>query len=274
MEDDIMRSQKPVLKITQFCRIAACVLLAGVAACTLPMIEVQQVIETRSCTDDAVAMTVLVETGGVVTSVNYEGGSANVLGIPLVMPAANTVFLVADLDDADMGEAVTLKYSARVLAPGVVEVGVTDIEFYKASWFDGAPPDCAPSNGPEFQIALSPLGDLNMHLKNPGPDQLTIVMLELAETNLLPPSSLDWDDPAFNALSWHAAVPGGTMLDSGAPPMEIDLPDVLTSGGAAVCRFITVCNGQELRGIMQADLTGQPIDAAPATWGQIKALYR
>jgi hypothetical protein len=108
---------------------------------------------------------------------------------------------------------------------------------------------------------------------NPNPLPMTLVALDLVESpDVLDASSLDWDDPAFNALPWQAAAPGGVTLDAAAPPLAIDLPGT-ASGRAILCRFISVYNGMEVRGIMQAS-AGSPLAVKSSTWGALKALYR
>ncbi len=248
------------------------VLLPIAVACSLPVYDIQEVIQARSCTDDAVTMLATVGVSGILFDVGYDGGSANIIGTPLLVPNAGNLLLVADLDDVDLGEAVTLRYHAKV-STAFLSVTTTDILFFTMPW-EQYPPACSAAEGPSFQIALDPIYDLLLRVSNPGPLPLTIVVLELAEASLLSPEQLDWEDPVFNALPWHAAVLGGTILDGASPPLAIDLPDELTGGGAVLCRVVSLYDGHEVKGIVQVNVTGSPVAARTTTWGAVKALYR
>jgi hypothetical protein len=249
--------------------------LPVILACTQIAIDVQEVIETRSCTDDAVSMQVFVESSGLISDVTFEGGSPNVLGAPVLLGQGGGLLIVADLNSVDTGELVTLRYGARVTLANPLTFTTTDIEFFKLPWDGIVPPDCNGAEVPSFTLLTNALFDLSLQVTNPGSQPMTLAMLELAETNsALPSQSLDWEDPDFNALSWHSAVTGVTTLDPAGPSITIDLPDASSGGSVVLCRCISSYDGMEVRGIIQANLTEAPVAARRTTWGAVKALYR
>jgi len=259
----------------KFAIAAASVLLPVVVACELPSIDVQEVIETRSCTDDAVAMQVFVESSGFVSNVSFDGGSPNVLGVPILLGQGGGIFIIAELDSVDTGEAVTLRYSARVTMLNPLTLTTSQIDFFKSPWDGSGAPDCNGTEAPTFTLATNALFDLSLQITNPGSLPLTLAMLEFAQaSSALPSESLNWDDPQFNSLSWYSAIPGGTTLDPAGSPVVIDLPDASSGGSFVLCRCISVYDGLEVRGIVQASLTGSPLTVQRTTWGAVKAFYR
>lgn len=254
--------------------VAASIVLPIFAACELPVIEVQEVIETRSCTDDAVAMQVFVESSGLVNNVTFDGGSSNVLGVPVLVGGGGGIFIVAELNSVDTGELVALRYTADLTMFNPLTLTTSQIDFFKTPWDGSNPPDCNGTEAPNFTLSTNALFDLSLRVTNPGSLPLTLVMLELAEaSDDLPNESLAWDDPDFNSLSWHAAVTGGTTLDPAGLPIEIDLPDASSVGSFVLCRCISIYDGLEVRGIIQADVKGAPVSVQSMTWGAVKALY-
>jgi hypothetical protein len=246
--------------------------LSVLAACQPATYDIQQVIEAESCTDDAVAMQAQVESSGSL-SLTFDAASANVVGAPLEIPFGPASLLVAELNSVNTGDKVMLRYNAHITTVGFLSVSVTDIAFYKTPWEEGNPPDCSPADGPAVEVVTDGVYDLHLRIRNPGPLPMMITSLELVESDLLPGSSLDWQDDQFNALPWVPAVQSGTMLEPGAPAVIVDLPDVATGGPAALCRFISVYDGHEVRGITQVNLAGQPVTVRSTTWGAVKALY-
>jgi hypothetical protein len=247
--------------------------LAGLAACQPTTYEIQQVIQAESCTDGAVAMQAQVQASGYM-ALTFDAASANVVGEPLELPIGLASLLVAELNAVNTGDEVMLRYDARITTTGFLAVSVTDIAFYTTPWEEGHPPDCSPADGPAVEVVTDAFYGLYLRIRNPGPLPMMITSLELAESDLLPPSSLDWNNDEFNALPWVPVVQSGTMLDAGAPALIVDLPDVASNRPAALCRVISVYDGHEVRGITQVNLAGQPVAVQSTTWGALKALYR
>ncbi len=255
---------------------ALCVLAlaAGLSGCGAPMMEVEEVLETTSCTDDAVAMQALVSVNGTVTDVQYLGGSSNVIPTPTVIPSTNSFRIVANLAAVNLGDAVTLKYKAKVATSNQFVISTSNFFFYTQPWGPDEPPTCLAGQGPRFEVSTDVLHDLRLRVSSDGPLPIEILSLELVSTNPLPASQLDWSSPDLNGLPWSPAVPapGGVVLAPGAPPMEIDLPDV-ASGPATLCRFTSMYDGHLLRGIVQVK-PAFTIGVEPRTWSNVKAAYR
>jgi hypothetical protein len=179
---------------------------------------------------------------------------------------------------------VQVKYGSHVVLAPTLTVTLADVAFYRqpASSFPTVP-DCAVVQSPKFTItqpvppgnaAPASSENLMVEVADPGALPLSIVALDFAEApGMLPPDQLDWDAPAFNALSWQQEAPGGLVLDAAAPPAVINLPGA-TSAPAVLCRFISIYDGMEVRGILQVDVAGTALRTAPSTWGAVKALYR
>jgi hypothetical protein len=245
--------------------------LALIAGCT----NIPQVIDTavtvNSCTGNALAMRVTGTYGPFVTGISWNGGSSNIVGTPTINDYGISFEVIAELNHVSLGEPVTLDLLATAIVGS--GIGISDVEFFTV------PPDsivgdgCKAGSSPEFGLANTQ-GAVKLELTAPA-EPLILGMLQLAESpDVLSPSSLDWSDPVFNALSWHDAVVGATPLDPAGPPLVVDLPGTTTPGTKAVlCRFTSIENGMELRGIVQTQLTG-PLASEPTTWGAVKALYR
>lgn len=255
----------------------ALVLLACGCSLTPPM-AIQCVLATKSCTDDAKTMTFRMQSSSPILTVTYLGGTPNVVGIPIAYSGGSTldIHVVTDLNDADFGEPVAVKFASYVNVANYLTVSLSDVAFFKLpSYANPEIPDCAVIQAPWFKIHSDVSNGLTLDVSNASALPLTLVSLDLVELpDLLPVSALDWDDPVFNALPWQPAVPaGGTVLDGASPPIMVDLPDAAAGGPAILCRFISIYDGQEIRGIMQANLD-TPLATKATTWGKVKALYR
>lgn len=247
-----------------------------------PGMRIDAVVETRSCTDDAQTMILLMNSTSPILSVGYSGGSPNVLGIPLSYSDGSTLhtWIMTELNHANLNEKVMVKFYSFVIVANTLTVSLADVAFYKAPWYTNPTvPDCVVAHTPQFtvtqpvpQARIAFSEGVTVEVTNPNPLPMTLVALDLVESpSVLEPSSLDWENPEFNALPWQAAA-GGATLDPAGPPLAINLPGT-ASGQAILCRFISVYDGMEVRGIMQAS-AGSPLAAKPITWGGVKALYR
>jgi hypothetical protein len=250
-----------------------------------PGMRIDAVVEARSCTDNAQTMILLMNSTSPELGVGFTGGSSNVKGIPQTYSDGSTLhtWIMTELDHVNLNEKVTVKFYSFVIVANTLTVSLADVAFYKSPWYTyPTVPDCAVTHTPQFTVtqpvphrsgAIALSDGVTVEVTNPNPLPMTLVALDLVESpDVLDPSSLDWDAPAFNALPWQAAAPGGATLDAAAPPLAIDLPGT-ASGRAILCRFISVYDGMEVRGIMQAS-AGSPLADKPSTWGGVKALYR
>jgi hypothetical protein len=258
-------------------------LLAGSAlavfalGCSHTPITTEQSLELHSCLGGARSVRFTAAIGPMVTTADAQAGSSNIIGTPDVQFLGFGVQVTAELDNVALGDPVTFLLSATTLGYEV-SVEVIDVAFYTVPP-DQIPPDpeCTPASSPEFTLANeTALGlGLVLNVSNPTSQPMMLTMLDLTESpNLLPPSSLDWTNPDFNALPWHTAVGGGTSLDPAAPPLVIDLPDTAPGAEAALLRFSSFSEGGPMRGIVQASLVEVPLATTPTTWGAVKALYR
>jgi len=251
--------------------------LALAAGCSNPPHVTPDTITTRSCVNGARSLHfTLYYTAPYISSVEAESNSANVLGTPFVVGVLPGVFEVtADLDSIALGEEVTLGFVATAL--GVLELSVSDIEFYSVP-SDQLPadPDCTAGPSPIFEVALDVVHGVVLDVSNGSLQPMTMQSLELVESpELLSAPMLDWSNPDFNALPWQPALGAGTPLDPLAPPLVIDLPDeAQPTTRAVLCRFVSLSQGNEMRGIVEVDLAGGPLRARTATLGEVKALYR
>ena len=249
----------------------ACLVLA--AGCQRPLYTIEAVVSARSCVNGARGIRFLVDAG--VSAVTYEGGSANVVGDPSLTDLGIGLLEVsAELDSVPSGDEVTLKFTLLGFFPGTGQV--SDIGFFTVPP-PGLPemPDCMPGVSPILTLSNDIQTGLKLQVSNPALHPMTLVSLELAQVpGLLPAPMLDWSNAEFNALPWQAAVPGGTQLDSQAPPLVVDLPDhVAPTTNATLLRFISSVEGEELRGIVQVDLNGT-VAVEPKTWSGVKSKYR
>jgi hypothetical protein len=258
-------------------------LLAGGAiavfalGCSTPPISTQETLELHSCVDGARSVRFMAEIGPMVTTADAQAGTSNIIGTPDVQFLGFGVQVTAELDNVPLGDPVTFLLSATALGYEI-SVTVTDVAFYTVPP-DEIPsePECTPASSPEFTLANDTvLGmGLVLNVSNPSSQPMMLTVLDLTESlNPLPPSSLDWTNPDFNALPWHTAVGGGTSLDPAAPPLVIDLPDVPSGAEAALLRFTSFSDGGPVRGIVQASLVEGTVATTPTTWGAVKALYR
>lgn len=102
---------------------------------------------------------------------------------------------------------------------------------------------------------------------------MTLLKLDLAHIpTALDPSLLSEDNPVLNALPWQSVIAGGALLDPAGPPLSTQFPDVMADG-AVLCRFDSVYDGNEVSGIIQADLA-TPLATKLSTWGGVKSLFR
>jgi hypothetical protein len=259
--------------------------LAIVLGCE-PGMRIDAVVQARSCTDDAQTMILVMNSTSPILSVGFTGGTPNVKGIPLSYSNGNThqAWILTELDHVNTGQKVTVKFYSFVILANTLTVSLADVAFYKSPWYTNPTvPDCAVVHTPQFTItqpvphrsaSLAASDGFTLEVTNPNPLPMMLVALDLVHApSVLDPASLDWDDPSFNALPWHSAPTGGGVLDVGAPPVVVDIPDDGTTGGAILCRFISVYDGMEVRGIMQAS-PGSPLATKKSTWGGVKALYR
>lgn len=258
-------------------------LLAGgalavfVLGCSHTPITTQQSLELHSCVDGARSVRFVAAVGPMVSTADAQAGSSNIIGTPDIQFLGFGVQVTAELDNVPLGDPVTFQLSATTLGYEV-SVDVEDVSFYTVPPDQIPPePECTPSSSPEFTLANeTALGlGLVLQVSNPTSQPMTLSMLELARSpDVIPPSSLDWANPDFNALPWQPAVGGSTPLDGAAPPLMIDLPDDALGAHAALCRFASVSAGMEMRGIVQAALVEVPLRTQSTTWGAVKALYR
>jgi hypothetical protein len=247
--------------------------LVLVAGCMRPLYTIEAVVSARSCVNDARGIRFLVDAG--VSSVTWEGGSANIVGAPtLTVLGTGLLEVSAELDSVPSGDEVTLRFTLLGFFPATGQV--SEIGFFTVPP-PGLPevPDCMPGETPIFALFNDVQTGLKLQVSNPGPQPMTLVSLELAEVpGVLPGPMLDWSNSGFNALPWQTAVPGGTPLDSQAPPLVIDLPDqVAHTTNATLLRFISLVAGEEFRGIVQVDLNGT-VAVESKTWGGVKSRYR
>lgn len=258
--------------------LGVCLVLA--LGCTQTM-YIEASLEAHSCTDDAQTMSFVMNSTSLPINYLFLGGTPNVLGIPSLVGNPGTFYVA--LDHANKGDKVQVKYGSHVVLAPTLTVTLADVSFYKAT-ADLYPtvPDCAVIQTPKFTItqpvpqgnaaAVAP-DNLVVEVTDPGALPLTLVDLDFAEApGLLPADQLDWNAPALNALSWQAEAPGGLVLDAASAPAVINLPGA-TSAPAVLCRFISVYDGMEVRGILQVDVVGATLETTPSTWGAVKSLY-
>ena len=257
--------------------LAGTVLAVFALGCSIPPISTEQSLELHSCVDGARSVRFVAVIGPMVTTADAQAGSSNIIGTPDVQFFGPGVQVTAELDNVPLGDPVTFLLSATAVGYEI-SVTVTDVAFYTVPPDQIPPdPDCTPASSPEFTLANeTALGlGLVLNVSNPSSQPMMLTVLDLTESpNLLPPSSLDWTNPDFNALPWHTAVGGGTSLDPAAPPLVIDLPDAAPGAEAALLRFHSFSEGGPMRGIVQASLVEGTVATRPTTWGAVKALYR
>ncbi|HET6348901.1 MAG TPA: hypothetical protein VFH88_07425 [Candidatus Krumholzibacteria bacterium] len=263
----------------------AAVALVLVFGCQPAMI-VDSVITTESCADSIHTMSFVMHSNSSINGASFQGGSPNVIDIvALYHPGGSPTDLtvVTALDNAMKHDQVQEKFRAGVTIQGTVVVSLADFEFFQADWPNLGAPDCDPVHSPQYTITYTPApgvaamgaspATLSLEVSDPYPMPITLVDLDLVEVPaLLDPSLLDWNNATFNGLPWTSVAPGGAMLAASAPPLDINLPDTAT-GAAVLCRYISIYNGYEVRGIMQLALESS-LPTRSSTWGAVKALFR
>jgi hypothetical protein len=260
---------------------------AVLALACQPAVEVDAVVTARSCTDNAQTMIFELNSSSAMHNFYYLGGSANVLGIPFVYPNNQNPTdwsVVTDLNNVAHNDKVTVKFQTHVdINVQPVTLSLAGISFFKAP---SSPlptvPDCAPAQSPTFTITyiqpppgsqLKAPASLTLEVSDPNPLPMSLVLLDLVHVpEMLDASVLDWDNADFNALPWQSAIPGGAILDPASPPVVTPLPDG-PAGGAVLCRFVSIYDGNEVSGIVQENLSA-PLGTKAATWGEVKALFR
>lgn len=260
----------------------ACLVLA--LGCQ-PAMLVDTVITAKSCTNNAHTMTFVMHSNCAINGAIFTGGTPNVLGIRALYAngTSQNMTCVSELDNAMKNDKVQEAFHAGVTIQGTVVMSLADLAFYQADWQSIGAPDCGVIHSPQYTVTYVPApgsflkraspASLTLAVSDPYPLPMTLVSLELVESAaVLDPSVLDWDNATFNALPWATATPGGAIMDAASAPLEVNLPDMAT-GAAVVCRFISVYDGMEVRGIMQVDLS-PPLATKLVTWSSVKALYR
>jgi hypothetical protein len=267
-------------------------LLAG--ACTSlalacqPAVQIDAVVTARSCTDDAQTMKMEFLSNTPVHNFIFEGGSANVLGIPAIQPNGNNTgdtFVITDLANVKKSDKVSVEFKCAVDVHNPMVMQLANVTFFKdPSNLNPTVPDCAVAQTPTFTIlwesqplpgsmASSPASSLSLEVSDPNPLPITLLQLELAHIPVaLDPSLLSEDNPVLSALPWQSVIAGGALLDPAGPPVSSQFPNVMADG-AVLCRFISVYDGNEVSGIMQANLSA-PLAAKLSTWGGVKSLFR
>ena len=261
---------------------AACLVLA--LGCQ-PSMLVDTVVTAKSCTNNAHTMTFELHSNCAINGAIFTGGTPNVLGIRALYAngTSQNMTVVSELDNAMKNDKVQEAFHAGVTIHGTVVMSLADLAFYQANWQSIGAPDCAVIQSPRYTVtyvpapgtllarAISP-ASLSLQVSDPYPLPMTLVSLELVESPaVLDPSLLDWDNASFNALPWVSAA-GGAILDAASAPLVVNLPGTAT-GAAVLCRYISIYDGMELRGIIQVNLT-PPLATKLATWSAVKALYR
>jgi hypothetical protein len=250
-------------------------------------VEVDAVVSAKSCTDGAHTMIFELNSNSAIHNFYYLGGSSNVLGIPFVYPKSSQTtgdwFVVTDIDNVAKNEKVTVKFQTHADLTNPVNVWLAGVSFFKAG-SNPTPtvPDCAPTVSPTFTItyiqpppgaAQKATASLTLEVSDPNPLPMSIVQLDLVHLPaVVDPTILDADNAEFNALPWQPAFPGGAVLDPASGPMSTPLPDG-PAGGAVLCRFTSIYDGDELSGILQINLS-TPLGTRLSTWGGVKALFR
>jgi hypothetical protein len=261
----------------------ACTSLA--LACQ-PAVEVDAVVSAKSCTDGAHTMIFELNSNSPLHNYFFLGGSSNVLGIPFVYPNNQNPedwSVVTDLDNVAKNQKVTVKFETHIDVVNPVVVKLANVSFFKAG-SNPTPtvPDCSQTQGPTFTItyiqpppgsaAQKAPASLTLQVSDPNPLPMSIVQMDLVHvSSMLDASVLDWDSAAFNALPWQPAFPGGAVLDPASGPISTPLPDS-PGGGAVLCRFVSIYDGNEVDGIIQENLS-VPLATKTATWGNVKALF-
>src|SRR5262245_20152574 len=264
--------------------VIAAAIVVTLLACSPSMI-VDTVIDAKSCTNNAHTMTFEMHSNSAINGAIYDGGTPNVLGIRALYAngTSQNMTCVTELDNVMKNDKVQLSFHAGVTIQGTFVFSLSDLAFYQADWQSIGAPDCGPIQSPQYTVTYTPApgsgavapaeATLTLAVSDPYPIPMSVVDLDLVQSPVaLDRSLLDWDNANFNALPWQSAAPGGAILDAASPPLSINLP-VNANGGVVLCRFISVYDGNEVRGIMQVHLDS-PLATSTSSWGKVKALYR
>jgi hypothetical protein len=278
-----MRLSLPVERLLLIA--GACTSLA--LACQ-PAVQIDAVVTARSCTDDARTMKMEFLSNTPVHNFIFQGGSANVLGIPAIQPNGNNTgdtFVITDLANIKNNDKVSVEFKCAVDVHNPMVMQLANVAFIKEPTnLNPTLPDCADSQTPLYvslwessplpgSMPSSPASSLSLEVSDPNPLPITLLRLELAHIPVaLDPSLLSEDNPALNALPWQSVIAGGALLDPAGPPLTTQFPNVMADG-AVLCRFVSVYDGNEVSGIMQANLSA-PLAAKLSTWGGVKSLFR
>jgi hypothetical protein len=244
-------------------------------SCNSGPVTTNIVVEEPSCVDGALSMTFTVTSTNSLALPLYLTGSPHVLGTPTITPGTGTFDVVAALNPTALNDVVTLKFSAITgMQPGI---SIHDVQFYTVPPANIPEiPECPPTHGPVIGTSDGPGLGLHLTVHNPSPEPIVLNVLQLAEApSVIPGAALDWSYFDSGTIPYINAVPSGTMLAPGSPPIVVDLPDLPAPGmEAGLMRYEASYGGSVHRVVFQADLAPDPVKTENKTWGAIKALYR
>jgi hypothetical protein len=260
---------------------------ASLALACQPAIQVEALVTTKSCVDNAQTMKMELLSNTPVHNFFFVAGTPNVLGLPAIQPNGNNTadtFVIFDLANVKANDEVSAIFKCAVDVHNPMDVQIANVTFYKdPSNLNPTVPDCTVAQTPKFQILWQstpppvsaeksdrPSFTLNVSDANPLP--MSLVQLDLAHIPAaLDPLSLN-DNPALDALPWQHVAAGGAVLDPASPPLSVPLQDDGTNG-AVLCRWASIYDGIEVSGIVQVDLNA-PLATKLSTWGGVKSLFR
>jgi len=234
-------------------------------------------VEGTSCADSVKSMSFDVVSSNSLFLGTFLYGSNNVVPVPTVTnPNSQTLHIATDLTNVNSGDAVSMIFEAAAFPNA--SISIQNMMWYtvpKAQ--QPASPACPPEHGPVIGTSDSPGIGFHMEVSNPGADPLIIDQMEMATTpTLLPSGTVRWNDPDFEGMAWQSITTPGLVINAGAPPIIIDLPETPPAGTAgALMRYSAhSTSGMEQRAAVQVDMSFLPVATEPSTWGHIKALYR
>jgi hypothetical protein len=243
--------------------------------CNSGPMQMDITVEEPACVGGALSMTFTVLGSNPISLVTYQGGSADIVGTPTIIPGTNNFDVVAELNGVPINQHVTLKFSG--ISSMNASFSIQNVQFYTVPPAQlPQQPECPPAHGPVIGTNDQPGLGTVLEVSNPTPVPIQMLMLELVESPaVLSNSEMEWGHPTLEALPWAAPIAPGTMLPPGSPPMVIDLPDALApSTHATLLRYMAAYNGATHRAIVQGDVTNGSVATEPSTWGKVKALYR
>jgi hypothetical protein len=282
-----MRLSLPVERLLLIAGACSCL---AFAACQ-PAVQIEALVITHSCTDDARTMRMEFFSNTPVHNFIYVTGTANVIADPAVRPNGNNTsdtFVVTDLTTgvkANDEVSMVFKFAADLHNPMVVQLG--NVAFFKetSDLIDlNTVPDCTLAQTPQLQVLWQSgptqvsaekmsLANLTLQLSDPNPLPMSLLQFDLVHIPApLDASALSEGNPALAALPWQPAAPVGAVLDPAGPPVSTPLPGDIV-GGAVLCRFVSIYDGHEVNGIVQIDLSA-PLATKLSTWGGVKSLFR